>query len=62
MTILSSKDPNFDLHVSDMSHAELVDTVINLTTQRDNFKDFIDAAFQLHPNLDLDVEYVRRLK
>ena len=31
-------------------------TIVEVVSERDKLREFIDKAFQIHPNLDLDVE------
>jgi len=57
---LSPDNPNLDLDVGDMSHAQLCGQVMRLIKRVQQLEQFESDAFAVYPNIDLDIEFAKR--
>jgi hypothetical protein len=60
MRMLDLSNPNLDLDLEDMNQKELIDLVMHLLKRNAELEKFQEGAFMVSPNIDLDIEFMRR--
>lgn len=53
-------NPYLDIDLSDMNQAQLIGQIMRLLKRNTELEEFMDDAFMVSPNIDLDIERMKR--
>lgn len=54
--------PTLDWDLADMTKVQLIGHIMRMRSQIQTLENFRDSAFEAYPNIDLDIEYIKRTK